>query len=460
MQASEFGCLTQGESMRNDEEHLMELRGEERSAVTEVEATDSPYNAESTPGKSAPVSFEPGAYVQWESMGVLKMPVAKKLSHFSDDGNFAFLEGSTTGVPIEELIAADRPSPFVDETEIALDAAATDAERILETEGAGIRATKTLGSELETAPNALSDSTHTLTTASDERVSGDKDSSSEAAASSDGNSADTADSDELPLDNSILSVIDQAQRIDRFPGNSVVDYVRDKEFSQTWLDQLYARWNDGVEAFFVGLGGRCELVYEIHKETVKPGCNGGFSAALRRIKLAASTAYDMIARHKIRIGEMEDPDAYDTRDDEDEGEKGDAEEEQDENEEQSTGSSSNRGAKGGKARPKAAIITLSGTIAEAVTAIQNYYHKTNAKEVITFCVLRVWSDLKMPLANRSDDSAESMSPAVSKPKRTSLLLDDDFLAEASAIGDPKPVISEYPAYEQVSKEVGNDSASA
>jgi hypothetical protein len=53
-----------------------------------------------------------------------------------------------------------------------------------------------------------------------------------------------------------------------------------------------------------------------------------------------------------------------------------------------------------------------------------------------------------------------MSPAVSKPKRTSLLLDDDFLAEASAIGDPKPVISEYPAYEQVSKEVGNDSASA
>ncbi len=167
-----------------------------------------------------PTPLKPGDYVQWESNGILKMPVAMRLSRFSDDGNFAFIEGSNTGIPAEELIAVDLIAQSAGESESALGASAAEA---------GINPAF---EETDAAP----------------------------------------DSDELPLDNSVLSAIDQAQRIDRNPGDSVTEYIRDKEFSQTWLDLLYARWDDGVEAFFVGWEGRCELVYEIHKETVKPGC--------------------------------------------------------------------------------------------------------------------------------------------------------------------------------------------
>ena len=52
---------------------------------------------------------QPGDYVQWESRGVLRMENAKKLVKFSDDGKFAFVEGSFTGIPIGELIKADAP---------------------------------------------------------------------------------------------------------------------------------------------------------------------------------------------------------------------------------------------------------------------------------------------------------------------------------------------------------------
>jgi len=50
-----------------------------------------------------------GDYVQWESQGVLKMPAAKKLIKFSDDGRYAFVEGYFSGIPTDQLIAAEPP---------------------------------------------------------------------------------------------------------------------------------------------------------------------------------------------------------------------------------------------------------------------------------------------------------------------------------------------------------------
>ena len=50
-----------------------------------------------------------GDYVQWESQGLLRMPAARKLTHYSPDGEFAFVDGSSTGIPIAEVIAADAP---------------------------------------------------------------------------------------------------------------------------------------------------------------------------------------------------------------------------------------------------------------------------------------------------------------------------------------------------------------
>lgn len=50
-----------------------------------------------------------GDYVQWESNGVLRMKEPAKLARMSSDGGFAFLEGSSTGVPVGELIKAEAP---------------------------------------------------------------------------------------------------------------------------------------------------------------------------------------------------------------------------------------------------------------------------------------------------------------------------------------------------------------
>lgn len=54
-----------------------------------------------------------GDYVQWESQGILRMPVAKRLTKISEDGNYAFVEGSLTGIPVNELIPAEAPEPLI-----------------------------------------------------------------------------------------------------------------------------------------------------------------------------------------------------------------------------------------------------------------------------------------------------------------------------------------------------------
>jgi hypothetical protein len=56
-----------------------------------------------------------GDFVQWEHNGILGLPQSKKLVRFSEDGQFGFVEGSTTGLPAAEIIPADPPeqgSPF------------------------------------------------------------------------------------------------------------------------------------------------------------------------------------------------------------------------------------------------------------------------------------------------------------------------------------------------------------
>lgn len=55
-----------------------------------------------------------GDYVQWESQGVLRLPTARKVTGFSDDGEWAFLEGSTTGVPVSELTVVEAPAPVAE----------------------------------------------------------------------------------------------------------------------------------------------------------------------------------------------------------------------------------------------------------------------------------------------------------------------------------------------------------
>lgn len=50
-----------------------------------------------------------GDYVQWESQGILHFDKPKRISQLSDDGQFAFFDGSNTGIPVSELAKADIP---------------------------------------------------------------------------------------------------------------------------------------------------------------------------------------------------------------------------------------------------------------------------------------------------------------------------------------------------------------
>lgn len=50
-----------------------------------------------------------GDYVQWEPGGILQFREAKRLSRLSTDGNYAFVDGSNTGIPIGELTKQARP---------------------------------------------------------------------------------------------------------------------------------------------------------------------------------------------------------------------------------------------------------------------------------------------------------------------------------------------------------------
>ena len=50
-----------------------------------------------------------GDFVQWEHDGVLGLPKALRVAKISDDEEYAWVEGHTTGLPVSELIAADPP---------------------------------------------------------------------------------------------------------------------------------------------------------------------------------------------------------------------------------------------------------------------------------------------------------------------------------------------------------------
>jgi hypothetical protein len=51
-----------------------------------------------------------GDFVQWESQGALQLPEARKVSGLSDDGQFVFVEGTSTGLPVGEVVVVKAPT--------------------------------------------------------------------------------------------------------------------------------------------------------------------------------------------------------------------------------------------------------------------------------------------------------------------------------------------------------------
>jgi hypothetical protein len=50
-----------------------------------------------------------GDYVQWESQGVLRFDAPRKVTSKSPDGDFIFVEGTTTGIPVDQVRKAEPP---------------------------------------------------------------------------------------------------------------------------------------------------------------------------------------------------------------------------------------------------------------------------------------------------------------------------------------------------------------
>jgi len=55
-----------------------------------------------------------GDYVQWEPKGILQFLEPQRVARISDDGAFAFVENSNTGLPIRELVLQEKPAPAKD----------------------------------------------------------------------------------------------------------------------------------------------------------------------------------------------------------------------------------------------------------------------------------------------------------------------------------------------------------
>ena len=64
--------------------------------------------------QTQPTSPAIGSYVQWESKGQLQFQEPKRVRALSPDGQWAFVDGSDTGLSIGELTVMDAPSPTVE----------------------------------------------------------------------------------------------------------------------------------------------------------------------------------------------------------------------------------------------------------------------------------------------------------------------------------------------------------
>ncbi len=82
-----------------------------RSTIAYAKLGDSANIPAQVGEKSAekPVSPKVGDYVQWESGGVLQFATPRKVTGIADAGDYVFVEGSQTGVPMSEVAVVALP---------------------------------------------------------------------------------------------------------------------------------------------------------------------------------------------------------------------------------------------------------------------------------------------------------------------------------------------------------------
>jgi hypothetical protein len=77
-----------------------------------VELVTSPENAYNKPASNVdrpPAAVKVGDHIQWEQGGVLRLPQARRVTWVSDDGRWLRIEGSPTGIPMDEACVVEPP---------------------------------------------------------------------------------------------------------------------------------------------------------------------------------------------------------------------------------------------------------------------------------------------------------------------------------------------------------------
>jgi hypothetical protein len=141
-------------------------------------------------------------------------------------------------------------------------------------------------------------------------------------------------------------------------------------------------------------------MYGIWKLTAHRGRKGRFSATLRMLKVPQSTAWDLVTRHRIAIGEIPDDEANDDRDELEEPEPGESdssESESSDNEESGSGGSKRTRPRVNNRPRRTVSIVISGELANAIDALRAFYHWGNDKEAIKKTVLRAYLELTVPM---------------------------------------------------------------
>jgi hypothetical protein len=108
----------------------------------------------------------------------------------------------------------------------------------------------------------------------------------------------------------------------------------------------------------------------------------------------------MVTRHKVKIGEIKDPDVVDSRDCE--------EEEEDEDQNGQERAQHEQSSRKSKSSTKKVTIELSGKIAEAIAGIRSVCQQTKDVEVVKYCVLRVWGELQAPEVRQAEELVNSV----------------------------------------------------
>jgi hypothetical protein len=90
------------------DEDFLKKAGKQKAANAAAAAT-----MDAADEQEAADNFTPkvGDYVQWEPGGVMQFTEPREIARISEDGVYAFIAASDTGMPVEELVLHAKPKP-------------------------------------------------------------------------------------------------------------------------------------------------------------------------------------------------------------------------------------------------------------------------------------------------------------------------------------------------------------